>query len=140
MNKQAIQLENTVLDFSALVSSLPIETYFVKGKPTGMVDFGTLVIHEDESLSEENWNFINEVHSIDEHMSPVFLAPWSWRMPHVVKALGAFSSTSAAMKNGWNLDVPMGISEHPVRINKIRGVITIHKVPAGGIPLCDDDD
>lgn len=137
--KQAIHLENTVFEFPTLVGELKNERFFLKGKETGLVDFGTVVVHEDaEGLSQENWEWLNNVHAIDDCVSPLFVAPWGWRMPHLVKALGAFPSTSAAMKNGWNLDIPDGVSEHALRINKVRGIITIHKIPAGGIPLSED--
>lgn len=50
------------------------------------------------------------------------------RFPQIVRALGAFSSASDAKRNGWDKDVPWGLTIHPIRINRVRGEIIIHRM------------
>jgi hypothetical protein len=50
-------------------------------------------------------------------------APKAWRLPQVLKSLGAFASTGDARRNGWDRDVPEGLTPHIVRIAKVRGVV-----------------
>ena len=51
--------------------------------------------------------------------------PLGWRMPQIMKLIGAFPSASQAAKNGWNKDIPAGFSEHVVKVGKAKGVIHI---------------
>lgn len=53
------------------------------------------------------------------------IVPSEWRWPQLAKMLGMFDSSTQASKNGWNKDIPKGFSQEEVRINKIRGIVTI---------------
>lgn len=127
-NKTPINLDSTVFEFKSMVHDLSQETFFVKGNPRRMVDFGTLVIVDDElqPLDQEFVSFIERMMAVDS--GPIFTAPFKWKMPHILRALGAFKSASAAMKNGWDMDVPEGWNEHFMRISKVKGVLTTFKV------------
>lgn len=120
-----IDLANTKFDMKAVVNELPSSNVFFKGKVNKLPDFGCVLI-SDVEIPEDLMELIEEI-SINPE-SPVFLAPVSWRMPNVLKAVGAFQSTSQARKNGWDKDIDEGMTEVVVRIAKVRGVLTIHKV------------
>jgi hypothetical protein len=55
-------------------------------------------------------------------------APVGWKMNHLARSLGMFDSASQAAKNGWGMEIPNGFSQHVIRINKLKGVITIFKM------------
>ena len=96
-----------------------------KGKLQSFVDFGVLFADEDSqtALSKPFWLGVCGAEDTDI----LWTCPRSWRMPQVLRAIGAFASASEASKNGWNKEVPVGFSQHIFRINKIRGVLTIVK-------------
>jgi hypothetical protein len=62
-----------------------------------------------------------------EEDDTILIANASWRMPQLLKAIGAFDSTTTAAKNGWNKDIPFGYSEHKIKHSKVRGVIALWK-------------
>lgn len=114
-----IDLESTVFSMKEIVHELPATWAFSSKKFVSCADFGTIfignVLDEDKEMS------------LPQPGAPVFSAPKDWRMPHLLKALGAFPSTSQASKNGWNMDIPEGCSSFIVRIAKVKGEIWIHK-------------
>lgn len=114
-----IDLKKTVFNLKEVVNELPTTKAFHKKKFLTVADFGTVFIGD---ISEED----KEI-SQPQDGAPIFSAPSEWRMPQLLKALGAFSSTSQASKNGWNKDIPSGCSSIVVRIAKVRGEIWIHK-------------
>ena len=57
----------------------------------------------------------------------VLIAQHNWRMPQLLKALGVFESTTLAIKNNWNKDIPTGYSEHKIKHSKVKGLICIWK-------------
>jgi hypothetical protein len=121
-----IDLSNTVFELKKVVHELPMTKVFLKngkGSVIQMKDFGTIIIGA-EKIPEEDMKFIRETCFSD---APIFSAPETWRMPQILKALGAFSSASEASRNGWNFDVPIFFSEHQVRINKLKGSFCIWK-------------
>ena len=120
-----INLENTKFDMKAVVDKLPFSSVFFKGKVAKLPDFGCVLVH-DVDIPDDLMELIKEI-SINPE-SPVFLAPVRWRLPNVLKAVGAFESTSQARKNGWDDDIDEGMTEVVIRIAKRRGVLTIHKV------------
>lgn len=126
--KTPINLDGTVFEFKTVVSALTQRNFFIKENLRRAVDFGTIFMVDETllPLPQEFVELIEECCSAPD--CPLFSAPIGWRMPHVLRALGAFSSASAASKNGWDKDVPEGYSEHPVRIANVKGVICIHKI------------
>ena len=118
-----IDLENTVFNFSEIVNMIEDTTsIFVRGNPRTFKDFGTVLVgtfSEEELTDLDGW--------VITPPAPVFSAPAKWRMPQLLKALGAFKSSSAASRNGWNKDIEEGFSQHLVRIKKVKGALTIFK-------------
>lgn len=125
-----IQLSETVFEFKDVVHDLKTETFLLKDKLKVLADFGTVLVFDPAilPLSKELEGSVFAT-SVEEG-SPLFEAPVEWRMPQLMRSLGAFKSASAASKNGWNFDIPEGFSQHSVRINKVKGCLTIHKVTA----------
>lgn len=126
--------ENLTEDFKALLMDAFAKsekrlwlTHDSKGCRT---DFGTVFIVPDEIPDV----FVADILDQEEG-GTTFVAPAAWRMPHLLKALGAFESVSQAMKNGWNKDIPAGFSQHTVRIAKTKGCITIFKLPLPGFKV-----
>ena len=123
--KSPISLDGTSFDFREVCSKVPQRTFLTwengKEKLQKLSDFGTIFIGQDSFL---NCSWLAE----EAPESPIFVSPDSWRMPQIVKALGAFESTSQARKNGWDKDIPFGIGFHMMRINKIRGMVITMKL------------
>jgi hypothetical protein len=126
--KQLINLESTVFEFRTVANNLPSANFFIKGSLRKMVDYGTVFIVDPEILPLDPLAVDLVVSMSTTPEGPHFSAPLHWRMPQVLKALGAFKSATAAMKNGWDLDIPEGYSEHQIRINNVKGVICVHKI------------
>ena len=138
LESQAINLENLTEDFKALLMESFAKsekriwlTYDAKGC---RIDFGTVFIVPDEIPD----GFVADILVLEEG-GATFVAPPTWRMPHLLKALGAFESVSQAMKNGWNKDIPAGFSQHTVRIAKTKGCITIIKLPLPGFKVMGEE-
>ncbi len=113
-----IDLNSTVFRLAEVINSdwtFRATTWSKKGAPIRMNDFGTILVQN--SFQEEDLEWAVSV-------APTFVCPGSWRMSHIMKALGAFHSSTAASKNGWNKDIPFGLTDHIVRIKNIRGIIT----------------
>lgn len=114
-----INLENTSFELKEMVHHVPSTLAFKGEKLRPFQDFGTVFIgtvpDEDKEMS------------IPQPGAPTFTAPENWRMPQLLRALGAFKSASAAAKNGWDMDIPEGCSSFVVKINKVKGEIWIHK-------------
>jgi hypothetical protein len=120
-----IDLPTTNMNFSELVPSL--SDLFVDVWRTDKLErFNEfcVVFHGWENVSAE-W----KAHAIDTFFAGNgnrvvgLSAPKAWRMPQVLKALGAFASTGEARRNGWDREVPEGLTPHIVRIAKVRGVV-----------------
>jgi hypothetical protein len=111
-----IDLPTTNMNFSELVPSL--SDLFVDVWRTDKLErFNEfcVVFHGWENVSPE-W----KAHAIDTFFAGngnrvvSLAAPKEWRMPQVLKALGAFASDK---------EVPEGLTPHIVRIAKVRGVV-----------------
>lgn len=122
----AINLDGTVFDFRTVVGSLEKKIWLNRDKP-GLVDFGTVFIVPDACPDVFLEHFLKENEGL-----PLFVAPSTWRMPQLLKALGAFDSTGDARKNGWDKEIQTGFDEHAVRIAKIKGCISTFKLPLKG--------
>lgn len=117
-----INLEVTNFDFSAVVQLIENRTMaFHKGKVVELPDFGIVLV--DGIPTDKT---IREMCDLDS-AQPIFLAPNTWLMAHIVTKLGAFSSVGQARKNGWNFLPEWGLTSHIVRINKIRGILHVWK-------------
>lgn len=126
-----IKLDSTVFDFSQVVGNLEEDlsrwlTVKFKGKMTKMMDFGSVLIGPAADHPDVQW-FIAESPTT---VSTFFSAPVDWRMPQLLKALGAFKSAGEAKRNGWDKDIPDGWSQHVVRIGHGRGAIHVLKLTA----------
>lgn len=121
MQKPINLAETKFLLAEVMSSSWPhkVDTH-VKGKWSRVTDFGTIFID-----CEPTSDLAQLITGSDA--APLFTAPDSWRMPHIMKALGAFPSASEAGKNGWNKDIPFGLSEHHFRLAKCFGSIHIFR-------------
>ena len=132
-HKAFISLENTVFDFGFLVAESVNRPriHVLDTKHGGLIklaDFGVVVIGWDSlPVVDARWKDDIAGWLFDE--SPVMSAPESWRMPQILRALGAFKSAGEAARNGWNLDVPDGLSQHTLRLCKVKGVISVFKIP-----------
>lgn len=119
-----IDLENTVFDLGDIIHTLPDTYAFRKGKFVCVKDFGTLFLDVDHIP-----NGCMEM-SMPQPGAPRFIHSEWTHISQVVKALGAFESTTQARKAGWDFEIPLGCSSHIVKIRKMRGEIWIHR---GGI-------
>lgn len=122
--KTPINLENTSFDMKLMVSKLEMSSFCLfdgtSHKLVKTTDFGTLFV--GGSIEQASWL------AEETPQAPVLACPETWRMPNVLKALGAFESTSQARKNGWDLDIPEGIAFHSLRINKVKGILVTMKI------------
>ena len=124
-----INLENNVFQLGEMVHDLPsvflnTGNGWLKVKDFGTVLVGNVTEEDKEQLFDPQWGLVSAT-------APVFTVPVHWRMPQVLKALGAFESASQAAKNGWNKDIvgkDIGwYDEHIFRINKQRGILSTFK-------------
>jgi hypothetical protein len=125
----AINLADTSFVLSSLVGTdwEPQTSTLFKGRWSRVNNFGTLLIGWDEHDP-----FVRDVCGLDVSASstppaPVFCCPDTWRMPQILRALGAFQSAGEASRNGWNRDVPEGFSEHFFKLNRIPGSLCVFK-------------
>jgi len=133
-HKAFISLESTVFDFGLLVAEAfnrpSMQVLDPKGR--GLVklpDFGVVVVGWDSlPLADARWKDDIAGWLFDE--APVMSAPGSWRLPQILRAIGAFKSAGEAARNGWNLDVPEGLSQHTLRLCKVKGVLSVFRIPA----------
>lgn len=114
-----IDLNNTVFNLPEIVHKVPNTKSWHKDKLITVADFGTIFIGNPSDEDKEISN--------PQPGAPLFSCPIEWNISNLLKALGAFPSTSQARKNGWDFNIPDGISCHLIRINKIKGEIWIHK-------------
>lgn len=121
--KSFIELDRTGFEFSRAVSSHEDRvTLWHKGALISLPDFATVLCGWE--TMEPRWQeSVQHTLKLDSTRGPIFSVPTSWKMSHVVKALGAFTSVGEATRNGWGVELPEGVSEHIVRISKVRGVI-----------------
>ena len=96
----------------------------VKGERIVLPDFGTFFVGYETSKQNEADEIFSMIHGEDD---AAWIVPPSFKMAHLMKRLGLFPSVGQAMKNGWNMDIPFGFSQHIVRINRIRGILTVFK-------------
>lgn len=118
-------ISRTSFDWATMIHELPDTCAFRKGKLICVKDFGTVLI--DPQFLPKDWRDM----SLPQPGAPLFCAPSTWtNISQVMKALGAFKSTTQARKAGWDFEIPLGCSSHVVKIAKMRGEIWIHR---GGI-------
>lgn len=131
-----INLENSGFRLGEVIGTSwePNIDLFHKEKWVRLKDFGTILIGRDP------FNAFNRRACNLDSTAPIFLAPESWRMPQVLKALGAFASAGDAARNGWNKDIDSGMSQHVFKLNRILGCITIFKVVPGLNPNPLDEE
>lgn len=130
--KTPIDLATTVFDFTALVAENEDRALFFDKKNLklqSLADFCTVLVGWDK-LTDERWKtLVVQSLELESRQAPIFLAPESGNMAHIMRALGAFPSVGEARRNGWNIDIEEGIMLHACRIRKIRGVVTVFKPP-----------
>jgi hypothetical protein len=90
-------------------------------KQLSLPDFGTVFIGFDSLENVDNCDLF-----LRPQETPL-RAPESWKVGHLVKRLGMFPSASQAAKNGFGNDIPKGFSQVMVRVNKMRGILSIVK-------------
>lgn len=87
-------------------------------------NFGTIfVVPEGTDVSDEDSIALG----LKDDGGLLLRAPVGWKMNHLARSLGMFDSATSAAKNGWGMEIPNGFSQHVIRINKLKGVITIFK-------------
>jgi hypothetical protein len=117
-----INLQNTVFEFTPeIVNNLPSNFCWFKGKPTPFSDFGIVI------LTPENCEIPNWVLKQNDSRELIFFGSLNWKLAHVVHAFGIFNSIGQARKNGWDKDIEFGLTQHMVRINKVRGSFQVWK-------------
>lgn len=118
-----IDIENTCLtkeDIKAILSSRrEYQTSFHKGAPKRFNDFGIVLIGE----KPDNFDDIMSIKPSDL----IFKCPQWFTQAHIASALGAFKSVTAARKNGFDKEVEQGMSDIQMRINKVKGVVSVWK-------------
>lgn len=125
-----INLADTVLDFSAVVSKIEDTASILSKDGTGLVKTShacTVLTEDFLTLPEDTQECLKAAFELENPGSPVFLVPVSWRLPHVLKALGAFKSSSEAAKNGWNKDIEEGFSQHLVRLGHAKRLVSVFR-------------
>jgi hypothetical protein len=128
--KTPIDLETTVFDFTALVNENDETTRFLDktGKVQNLSDFCTVLVGWDK-ITDPRWKtMIVEILELESRKAPIFFVPESWRMAHIMRALGAFTSVGEARRNGWDLSIEEGLNDHVCRIRKVRGVVSVFRV------------
>jgi len=131
--KTWIDLSATVFDLSAVASKITDRIQVLTKDKTGLLwmSHACTVITGWESLTDERWrDSILQTLDLLEPQSPVFTVPTTWRMPHVMKALGAFKSNGDAAKNGWNKDIEEGMTVHTFKLAHSKWAFTTFKVPS----------
>lgn len=101
-----------------------IQVFGKNNQPASMPDFGTVLI-----------GFASRQEAEADELMPLFVgdtcivwfAPNEWKVGHLAKRFGMFPSISQAIKNGFGSDIPVGFSQVQLRVNKLRGVLTIFK-------------
>ncbi len=92
-------------------------------KQISLPDFGTIFIGFDENIKTiENLDCF-----IRNDVETPLIAPSNWKHSHLVKRIGMFPSVSQAAKNNFGSEIPAGFSQVIVRINKLRGILSILK-------------
>jgi len=84
-------------------------------------DFGTVFIGVADLESLDNLDLF-----LQDQETPL-KAPETWKVSNLAKRVGMFPSTTQASKNGFGADIPKGFSQVIVRVNKLRGIISIFK-------------
>lgn len=126
----------SVLDFPSVVhttrDSAPVLSK--DGKGLVRMPHACTVLFDWDKLQDERWALSSartlEITEDIALRSPVFLAPSTWRLAHVVHALGAFKSVGEAKRNGWDKDVAEGLDFYSVRFAHVKYVFTVYRVPA----------
>lgn len=130
--KAFIDLEKTVLDFPTILGANE-ETSTVwdsSGRRILVADFATILVGFDR-ITDERWReSVAATLELETRKAPIFTAPETWTLAHVMKALGAFGSVGEAKRNGWVAGIEEGMSEHVCRIRKIRGAVTTFRPTA----------
>ena len=115
-----INLTNTQFQLKSVVDSNWNFTCLIwKNGVISMPDFGTVLVEGHFTEEDIEW--------VIGESSPIFLCPPEWRMPQLLRALGAFESATGAAKNGWDREIGKGLVDNQIRINKIKGIITTFK-------------
>ena len=78
----------------------------------------------DGVLETDKELFFGPLNSMDKFLK----FPISHRFPQLLRELGIFPSTSQAIKNGWDKDIPDGFSTWKIGSNKNRKYIYILKI------------
>lgn len=126
---KSIDLTNETLtdaDVAAIVQSASsnrrVTVFDKKGVPTVTTDLGTLIVGGTrEDIDPEMLAFIAD----DTDM--IYTMPETWTMAHLCKRLAMFPSVTQAQKNGKG-QVPMGFSQHQLKVNHVRGVLTVYRI------------
>lgn len=112
--------------FSALPAELrPTKDIVLPQEPKlgSELDFCTVLVGFDE-IEDARWHTLMcETADLETRRAPIFTAPKSWTMAHILKALGAFKSVSDAKRNGWDKPIPEGFTDHRCRIDRLKGVV-----------------
>ena len=135
--KAWIDLSATALDLSAVANRIEDRIQILTKDRTGLLwmPHACTVIAGWESLTDDRWkDSILRTLALKEPQSPVFTVPSTWRMPHVMRALGAFKSAGEASRNGWNKDIEEGMTLHTFKLAHSKWVFTTFKVPSR---VCD---
>lgn len=127
-----IDLSAQVFDLSAVASGIEDRIQVLTKDKTGLIwmPHACTVIAGWESLTDARMKAsIVQTLDIEEPRAPVFTVPSTWRMPHVMKALGCFKSNGEAAKNGWNKDIVEGMTLHTFKLAHSKWAFTTFKVP-----------
>lgn len=145
--KTWVDLEKTVFDFSTTVkkNEETCTVWDASGKLIRVADFATVLVGWGQ-VTDERWReSILSMLALEVRQAPIFTAPEGWRMAHILKALGSFASVGDAKRNGWDKEVPEGVTDHICRIRKVKGAVLTFRPPAailtpGSWEGCFDED
>ncbi len=133
MDKSVITLETADFDVASALSCSEATTPMLnkQGVMELWTDFGIVMVggkpSDDATGLNPTADEFASMMGLEDGRCPLLEAPGGWKMSHLVSRLGMFPSSSQAAKNGFGMDIPLGFSQHILRLNKKRGVITIFK-------------
>lgn len=121
-----IDIENTALRTDDIKKILEARsqvghtiTTYTNGTPKCFADFCIVLIGD----KPKDFDAIMSIKPSDL----IFKCPGHFTQAHIAAALGAFKSVTAARKNGWDKEVEQGLSEMNLRINRIKGIVSVWK-------------
>ena len=101
----------------------------------GLIRFplACIILQDWDSISDPRWKE-DILKWLCQHEgknpAPLCTIPSGWRMPQVLKAIGAFKSAGEAARNGWNKEIEEGAVTHLIRLGHAKRAVITFRPPA----------